>query len=451
MQVDYDGDHKADDTIRRSMVINDAGSTKLARLQVPKPESLQQKTLVRRAEQAEHAVMSKAKCGSIASVTGGGAWKNAILLNKQLKLSLGSHTQETPAEVEGVPEFLLGGHCIKPSTDPGSELPTGKDWEMKISYTAPVTLYIFAYDGAELQSSGVVWGKAGTSNLGGTVEGGTLAEKILAQGWTKMDVQNFYATGSYDSGQAGSASHTGQGGVQLGEANTFAVYTKEITDGGSTEETIAGLNGEFLGGVVSKPCGTVISVAGGGVPWHPPVVLADGASSAFADVAFDGAATTDQVALFHEKEHEQAKIPKLVDVPSELIGGKYVAADVKCPAGDCHYAGSQEAGPWTLTIKYEPPVKIHVWVWANNLAGLNSGVDTNDKSYNAGLDDVLKNQTGWASESANNGAFHDSESSTHRLESWSKVFKEDETNPENLLLIEGLKGPLVAGVVSTEA
>jgi len=190
------------------------------------------------------------------------------------------------------------------------------------------------------------------------------------------------------------------------EKHTFKVWSKEFTDH-NTEE-ISGLQGELLAGVVSSACGAVQSCSGGGVEWNAPVVLGEGQATNPGENEF-----------------------RLQNVPPAMIGGRYIGSK-----------GVPKGEKWAWTIKYEPPVKLFIWVWATkaNYEPFEKEF-TNEHKFNAGINDAVR-LAGWESEYAD--AFHRSDKPEYKLEVWSKVFMEGSET-----VIQNLHGDMVGGVVST--
>jgi hypothetical protein len=359
----------------RAVTINDAGSTKSANVQGP---SLLQKSFIRR----QHAAKAK-QCGGIVSASGGGvAWEAPILVNNKLHITQGHQSQTSYSRGEDIkfrnlPQYLMAGHGIKPQ----KILPSGEDWTWTISYQAPVKIYILAWSGAKLREEG---GQEVDLNA-------HLDASVEKAGWTQEEAPGLEAVSD--------------------SSKTFKVYSKSFTDASVSEAHIYNLKGELFASAISSPCGTVIDVKGGGVEWHPPTVMAD-----------------DEPANPGHTEFT------LVNVPTKLIGGRYVGSK-----------GIPSGTDYALTITYEPPVKLNIWVWADPGNAPHHEIATNNLDYNGGLNAVMF-EHGWSSEPANsNGPFHRSDDTSHRLEVWSKVFNEGSE-----VVLEHLHGEMVAGVVSTE-
>jgi len=215
-----------------------------------------------------------------------------------------------------------------------------------------------------------------------------LDASVKADGWTEEKAPGFH--------RSDKTSHT------------FKVWSK-VFSAGVTSAKIKHLKGELLAGAVSSACGGITSCSGGGVEWNHPVVLEDMQQVSPGSNEF-----------------------KLVNVPASLIGGRYIGSKT-APKGK----------GWSWTLKYKPPVKLNIWVWADVSTRPHDPKTSNLLKYNAGLNMNVR-AAGWKSEPA--APFHRSDNPSYRLEVWSKVFTDGSET-----VIQPLDGELVAGVVSTAA
>lgn len=396
---------------------------------------------------------------------------------------------ENEYKLVNVPEFMIGGQYIGSTCWPGGTMENLEgqgEWAWTIDYEAPVKLYIWAWDpqapGAGAGTNAqcftanshctgevledvdlaqdecidrckstdackcVTWGakpnkkcrlETGTSLTTPSQYKGALMNDCAAAApvteTTKMKAKAG-KTGptAWKNLNAGlDATVTNQGWIREQTPDfhrsdnpsfKMKVWSKIFFEGKSV--VIDGLKGLLVGGVVSQDAtgsppvtlSQVVSASGGGVEWFEPRKISD-----FATIS--------------PKEAPHL----LVNLPNYLNNGFLVSPHVKP-----EWPGQKEQGEWDWTIKYAPPVKLFVWVWAHlDASGLPQKPD-----YSAGAREKLL-ADGWTSEPAD--AFKRAESSaqdsqSNRLEIWSKVFTGGEET-----IISGLKGRMMAGIVSKPA
>lgn len=311
-------------------------------------------------------------CGMIVSGSGGGVpWERPDIVKDGLKVGQGISGHDRDLTFVNLPSYLMAGRYLRPA----GRLPTGDDWTWTITFTPPLKLYIVVWDAGRVRIHGRL-----TSDLNAH-----LNAAVEEAGFVEEVAPDFHRSDS--------------------ESHKFKVWSKEFA-AGTTSVSITGLRGKLLAGAVSPACGMVTGASGGGVDWHPPVLLNDQTLVNPGDNQF-----------------------RLLNVPPYLIGGHYIGSRAPPPSGN----GSAS---WALTIKYEPPVKLYIWVWDD------TEPRSNTLPYNAGLDEAVL-ALGWQSEPA--PAFRRSDDASHKLEVWSKVLTSGTET-----VVQPLNGALVAGVVSTE-
>jgi len=136
--------------------------------------------------------------GEVVRVQGGGvAWNAPVeLQNHQL-----TNPGQSNNTLEGVPDFMLGGSYIGSTTQP-----KGQDYDLRIIYTPPVKVYIWAM---EKQFD------AGIQNI------------LSSDGWHEEVVSNFTLSGK----------------------DALKLWSMTLVEGSTV--TVAGLSGRLVAGVVS--------------------------------------------------------------------------------------------------------------------------------------------------------------------------------------------------------